>query len=198
MRLLYRLARVPVPFTLPSMFTTPRLTASRLRRLDTADIHTALAESTAELTATCDWAYGSGSKKFSHQFVSTLLTQNNRSQRVDYVVRSTLDRVAVGMVALFQNHENPREWEIGFWRRSGCRGKGLMFEAASALIPLVQPQLGATRLLLTCHEKSTHVIRIAHRLGFEQVGIIQNDMDRHGQFRQILVFALKSNLVQSA
>ncbi len=197
MRLLYRRTYAPIPFTVPAVFTTPRLIASRLTLLDTADIHAALAESTAELSATCDWAIRSGSEKFSRRFVASLLAQNKRGQRIDYVVREIIGRSTVGMVAMCRNPNSEQDWELGFWRRSSCRGNNFMVEAANALIPVVQPQLGPARLLLTCDEKSTHVIRMAQALGFEQIGIIQNDMDGRGRLRQMLVFALKQSLKTS-
>ena len=193
MKLPYHRTNAPIPFTVPAVFTTPRLIASRLTLLDTADIHTALAESTAELSATCDWAIKSGSEKFSRRFVASLLTQNKYGQRVDYVLREIIGHSAVGMMALYRNRDRPTDWELGFWRRSSCRGKNFMAEAANALIPLVQPQLRPAQLLLTCDEKSAHVIRIAQTLGFAQIGIIHNDMDARGQLRQVLVFALKQS-----
>ncbi len=191
MRLPYRKGCAKFGLTLPSIFTTERLIAARLVIQDTADIHAALAESTAELSATCDWAIGSGRERFSRRFVAGLLAENNRGQRVDYVVRESMGRAAVGMVALCGNRDSAGDWEIGFWRRSGCRGRGFMVEAARALIPVVQPQLGSAKLLLTCDEKSIHVVRMAGMLGFEKIGIIHNDMDGRGRLRQVLVFALK-------
>ncbi|NNM88279.1 MAG: GNAT family N-acetyltransferase [Phycisphaerae bacterium] len=191
MRFPYHKACAQLELALPSVFSTTRLVASRLTWQDTADIHTALAESTAELSVTCDWAVGSGSEKFSRRFVAGLLAENKRGQRADYVVREIAGRLAVGMVALCRNRDRAGDWEIGFWRRSGCRGSNFMAEVARPLISVVQPQLHAAKLLLTCDEKSTHVIRLAQNLGFAQIAIINNEMDSHGRFRQVLVFALQ-------
>ena len=193
MRFPYHKPRAQLELALPGVFTTARLVASRLTAHDTADIHAALAESTAELSVTCDWAVGSGSEKFSRRFVAGLLAENKRGQRADYLVRETAGRLVVGMVALCRNHDRAGDWEIGFWRRSGCRGRGFMAEAARALIPVVQPQLHFAKLLLTCDENSAHVIRLAQNLGFVQIAVVHNDMDRHGRLRQVLVFALQQS-----
>ncbi|MFT3817862.1 MAG: GNAT family protein [Rubrivivax sp.] len=83
-----------------------------------------------------------------------------------------------------------RKFEVGYWRRTGCGGKGLVTEGVRALSDHALRELGAHRVFLTCDDKNVRSWQLAERAGFTLEGIMVNErLDLQGRLRNTRVYA---------
>jgi len=81
-------------------------------------------------------------------------------------------------------------FEIGYWRRSGRGGKGLIGEAVRALNRMAFDRLGARRVEVRMDALNERSIRVAERAGFTFEGVLRQDARTpHGQPRDTRVYA---------
>lgn len=83
-----------------------------------------------------------------------------------------------------------RQFEVGYWRRTGWGGQGLMTEGVRALAGYALEQLGASRVYLTVDNKNTASCRLAERCGFQLEGILRNErLNLQGGLRDTRVYS---------
>jgi RimJ/RimL family protein N-acetyltransferase len=68
-----------------------------------------------------------------------------------------------------------RRFEIGYWRRTGCGGRGVVTEAAAALADLCFDRLDARRVELRMDDRNAASWRVAERIGFTLEGVLRDD-----------------------
>jgi len=68
-----------------------------------------------------------------------------------------------------------RRFEIGYWRRTGCGGRGYVTEAATALARMCFDHLAARRVELRMDDANAASWRVAERAGFTLEGVLRND-----------------------
>ena len=83
-----------------------------------------------------------------------------------------------------------RKFEVGYWCRSGCGGKGLITEGVRALADHALKELGANRVFLTCDDANVRSWKLAERAGFKLEGIMRNErLNLQGQLRSTRLYA---------
>jgi RimJ/RimL family protein N-acetyltransferase len=81
-------------------------------------------------------------------------------------------------------------FEVGYWRRSGHGGKGLIVEAVRALSRMAFDRLGARRVEVRMDAHNERSIRVAERAGFTFEGVLRQDaLDPAGGPRDTRVYA---------
>lgn len=83
-----------------------------------------------------------------------------------------------------------RRFEIGYWRRTGYGGQGLVDEAVRALVALAFGTLRAERVEIRCDAANVRSARVAERCGFTLEGRLRRDgVTPGGEPRDTLVYA---------
>ncbi|MEI6028819.1 MAG: GNAT family protein [Betaproteobacteria bacterium] len=83
-----------------------------------------------------------------------------------------------------------RQFEVGYWCRSGFGGKGLMTEGVKCLADHALQVLQASRVFLTTDEKNVASWRLAERAGFEFEGTLRNErLNLAGSLRHTRVYS---------
>jgi RimJ/RimL family protein N-acetyltransferase len=83
-----------------------------------------------------------------------------------------------------------RRFEIGYWRRSGCGGRGYVTELASALARLAFDRLDARRVEVRMDDSNIASWRVAERCGFTLEALLRGDsMTPAGGVRSTRIYA---------
>jgi ribosomal-protein-serine acetyltransferase len=82
-------------------------------------------------------------------------------------------------------------FEIGYWVRARCQGRGYATEAVRTIAERAFAELGARRLEIRMHDRNEPSWRVAERAGFALEGVLRNEQ-RHvdGALRDTRVYAL--------
>ncbi len=83
-----------------------------------------------------------------------------------------------------------RRFEIGYWRKSGCEGRGLLTEAVSAMNRLAFDTLAARRVEIRMDDANVRSWRLAERAGFTLEAVLRfNSQTPQGAPRTTRVYA---------
>lgn len=83
-----------------------------------------------------------------------------------------------------------RQFEVGYWGRTGCTGSGLLTEGVRALAEHALGTLRASRVFLTTDARNERSWRLAERAGFELEGTLRNErLDPSGRLRDTRVYS---------
>ena len=84
-----------------------------------------------------------------------------------------------------------RRFEIGYWRRAGQQGRGIITEAVLAMARLAFERLGAQRVEVRMDDANLASRRVAERAGFGFEGLLRHDgVTPQGEPRDTRVYAL--------
>ena len=83
-----------------------------------------------------------------------------------------------------------RRFEIGYWRKTGCEGRGIVTEATRAMARLAFDSLGARRVELRMDDSNERSWKVAERAGFTLEALLRFDaLNPHGEPRSTRVYA---------
>ena len=83
-----------------------------------------------------------------------------------------------------------RRFEIGYWRKTGCEGRGIVTEAAKAMARLAFDSLGARRVELRMDDSNERSWKVAERAGFTLEALLRFDaVNPRGEPRSTRVYA---------
>ncbi|MFZ0323127.1 MAG: GNAT family protein [Actinomycetes bacterium] len=109
------------------------------------------------------------------------------------VVRHAFERSSgryVGRLDLHSWDSGAPRCELGYVADSRMTGRGLMHEAAGAMLDVAW-SLGARRVQALCDSRNIRSIRFAERLGFRLEGVLRSfDRDDEGQLYDEVVLAI--------
>ena len=66
-------------------------------------------------------------------------------------------------------------FEIGYWRKTGCEGRGIATEAVRAMARLAFDSLGARRVEIRMDDNNTKSWKVAERAGFTLEAVLRFD-----------------------
>lgn len=96
----------------------------------------------------------------------------------------------VAAVGLHRMEWNVRRFEIGYWRRAGCGGRGYVTEAANALTRLAFDTLDARRVELRMDDANVASWKVAERCGFTLEALLRGDtLTPAGTVRSTRIYA---------
>jgi RimJ/RimL family protein N-acetyltransferase len=96
----------------------------------------------------------------------------------------------VGGSGLHKANWTLRQFEVGYWCRSGFGGKGLVTEGVKCLADHALQVLKASRIFLTTDEQNVASWRLAERAGFELEGTLRNErLNLAGTLRNTRVYS---------
>lgn len=180
----------PIMLNFPESFETERLFIRMALPGDGAEMNAAMAESVEALAPWMPFVHPMPSPEQSERYV--------REARVRYLERTELhmqlyDKQTGAFIGCSGAHTidwELRNFEIGYWIRTSCSGKGYIAEAVNELTELLARDFDANRIEIRCSGKNRKSAAVAERAGFKLDGVLRNNrkgMD--GELQDSLVYA---------
>jgi RimJ/RimL family protein N-acetyltransferase len=136
----------------------------------------------------------------------------DRGQTVDFIRRVNaglttgsgvvwaieLDGRAAGCISLEGIQFELRAWrldraELGYWIAPPLWGRGLMTEAAQAVVRCGFELIGLHKITVGCIAENTGSRRVIEKLGFRSVGRLEDDVWRDGRWWSVLRYELTAS-----
>ena len=102
----------------------------------------------------------------------------------------THDGTVAGTISLHRHMPLIRAAELGYWLRSDLAGRGLMTEAASAVVEYGFAERGLHRIELHVAPDNVASVRVAEKLGFRREGLLRDGSRGSGGFHDVYVYGL--------
>ena len=169
----------PLLIDVPERIETERLVLRSPRRGDGALVNAAIRDSIAELGLWLPWAGVAPTPDESEA--------NCRRQQAKFLLREDFvffifERAAdggegrlVGGTGLHRIDWVLRRFEIGYWRRSGSEGRGIVTEAVQVMTRLAFDTLGARRVEVRMDDSNERSWKVAERAGFTLEALLRFD-----------------------
>lgn len=169
----------PILLELPERIETERLVLRMPRRGDGAAVNAAVRDSIVGLAPWMPWAGKVPSLDESELHC--------RRQQAKYLLREDLallmferkadgaEGLLAGGTGLHRIDWTLRKFEIGYWRRAGCEGRGYVTEAVTALSRMAFDALGARRVEIRMDDANERSWRVAERAGFTLEALLRFD-----------------------
>jgi len=184
----------PLLIDVPERLQTERLVLRPPRPGDGAALCEAVTASLDELRPWMPWAQQAPAPEESEALARG--AQAKFLQRADLVYSiwehdgDGNERQLVGGTGLHRIDWSVPRFEIGYWRRSGHAGRGLVTEAVRALSRMAFDVLKAQRVEIRMDDCNTASWRVAERAGFTLEGVLRRDtMAVDGRVRDTRVYS---------
>jgi len=184
----------PLLIDVPERIETERLVLRAPRRGDGALVNDAVCASLAELSPWMPWAGAMPSVDESEAHCRR--QQARFILREDFVLLVFLrqgngsEGELVGCTGLHRIDWPLRRFEIGYWRKTGCEGRGFLTEAVQAVARLAFDVLDARRVEIRMDDSNAASWRLAERAGFTLEAILRFDAATpQGEARSTRVYA---------
>ena len=169
----------PILIDVPERIATERLVLRSPRAGDGPLVNKAIAVSHAELAPWMPWA---GTMPSVDESEAHCRRQQARFLlREDFVFFMFVRDAAggegelVGGTGLHRIDWTVRKFEIGYWRKTGCEGRGFVTEAVRALARLAFDALEARRVEIRMDDNNARSWRVAERAGFTLEALLRFD-----------------------
>ena len=169
----------PILIDVPERIVTERLVLRSPRAGDGPLVNDAIAVSHAELAPWMPWA---GTMPSVDESEAHCRRQQARFLlREDFVFFMFVRDAAggegelVGGTGLHRIDWTVRKFEIGYWRKTGCEGRGFVTEAVRALARLAFDALDARRVEIRMDDNNAPSWRVAERAGFTLEALLRFD-----------------------
>ena len=184
----------PLLIEVPERIETARLILRCPRRGDGAVVNAAVVASHVELDPWLPWA-------------TTLPTFEEseaicRRQQARFLLREDLVMLIFGRDASGAEGEllggcglhridwALRRFEVGYWRKTGCEGRGIVTEAVTALARMAFDDLDARRVEIRMDDNNERSWKVAERAGFTLEALLRFDsLTPGGEPRSTRVYA---------
>jgi RimJ/RimL family protein N-acetyltransferase len=169
----------PILLDLPFPIRTPRLLIRPPQTGDGRGLNEAVRESVGDLSPWMPWARGTLPSIEDSE-------ENCRRAQVRFLLRedirlSLMNRASGKLLGSSGLHRFDWErgiFEIGYWVRTSCSGKGYVTEAVNAITRYTFSELKAKRVSIHCNVVNAKSRAIPERLGFVAEGTLKNS-DRY-------------------
>ena len=169
----------PILIDVPERIETERLVLRMPTRGDGAAVNAAIGDSIVGLAPWMPWA---GAMPSVDESEVHCRRQQARFILRDDIVFLVYERQAgggegplVGSTGLHRIDWPLRRFEIGYWRRAGYEGRGLVTEWVRALARMAFDSLGARRVEIRMDDTNERSWRVAERAGFTLEALLRFD-----------------------
>jgi RimJ/RimL family protein N-acetyltransferase len=164
----------PLLIDVPQRWATERLILRCPQPGDGALVHAAQTETLDELRPWMPWAQSEPRLDDAEAYCRrTFANFILREDLVWFVLEP--DGGFVGSIGLHRIDWSLRRFELGYWRRTGRGGRGLMTEAAKAVARLAFDRLEAHRVEVRMDDENTASWKLAERAGFTHEAVLRGD-----------------------
>ena len=137
-------------------------------------------------------AWGPNDEAATRDFLTRTIAATREAPRTSWELAVVLAETGelVGGCGLMPRRLPYREWELGYVLRRDLWGRGVVPEAARAVVDFGFRQIGAHRIFALIDPENGGSIRVAERLGLRLEGTWQRDAWIHHEWRDTRVYAL--------
>jgi RimJ/RimL family protein N-acetyltransferase len=184
----------PLLIEVPERIETERLVLRPPRRGDGAMLNDAIGVSLTELGPWLPWAGAMPSVDDSEAHC--------RRQQAKFILREDFvflifargadgsEGEFLGGTGLHRIDWTLRRFEIGYWRKTGCEGRGVVTETVHAMARLAFDTLGARRVEIRMDDANVRSWKVAERAGFTLEALLRFDsLTPGGEPRSTRVYA---------
>ena len=189
----------PLLIEVPQRIETPRLILRCPRRGDGEALNVAECDTLVELLPWMPWAKSARTPAESEIYC--------RRSEAKFLLREDLpmliferlpglsgagdvEGLLLGSTGLHRMDWQLRSFEIGYWRRAGQQGRGIVTEAVLALTRLAFDRLGARRVEIRMDDSNLPSRRVAERAGYVFEGLLRQDSESpQGEPRDTRIYA---------
>jgi ribosomal-protein-serine acetyltransferase len=184
----------PLLIEVPERIETERLVLRPPRRGDGAMLNAAIGVSLVELGPWLPWAGAMPSVDESEAHC--------RRQQAKFILREDFvflifareadgsEGEFLGGTGLHRIDWTLRRFEIGYWRKTGCEGRGVVTETVRAMARLAFDTLGARRVEIRMDDANVRSWKVAERAGFTLEALLRFDsLTPGGEPRSTRVYA---------
>jgi RimJ/RimL family protein N-acetyltransferase len=181
----------PLLIDVPTEIVTERLLIRAPRAGDGTTVNAAIVESFDELHRWLPWAVTVPSVEESELWVRRSAIEFARRDELPVLLFARADGRLVGASGLHRIDWRVPRFEIGYWARTSCVGRGYVSEAARALTQLCFERFAAARVEIRMDSDNMRSRAIPERLGFTLEGTLRRDsLGTDGGLRDTCVYAL--------
>ena len=156
---------------IPETLETPRLRLRATRAGLGPIVNAAARESHEALKPWMPWAQEIATQEVSEQHCREMQLKWHAREMLDFCFLQRDDEAFVGKGGLHTIDWSVPKFEIGYWIRSSCAGRGYATEATEALVEFARSVLGACRIEITSDPRNVPSRRVAEKAGFALEGI---------------------------
>ncbi|HUQ29105.1 MAG TPA: GNAT family protein [Usitatibacter sp.] len=176
---------------IPERLETANLTLAATRAGMGAVVHEGLLESMEELKRWMPWARVDQVLEQTEIHTREAQAKWHSRLEIDFCFFRRDDASFVGKGGLHTIDWSVPKFEVGYWIRSSCSGRGIATEATAALVALGRDHLGAKRIELACDAKNAPSRRVAEKSGFTLEGIHRHARrDNAGELADKCMYAI--------
>ncbi|TDF95037.1 GNAT family N-acetyltransferase [Paenibacillus piri] len=180
----------PILYSFPESFETERLLIRAPLWGDGQAVNEAVLESMEQLRPWMPWAQRAPGVEESEAGVrrARLKFMERTDLRLHLYLKETGS--LIGCSGLHRIDWKARRFEIGYWVRTSCSGKGYITEAVDGITDFAIRQLQANRIEIRCDARNERSKRVAERLSFTFEGRLRQEVsDTNGSLRDTMIFA---------
>jgi ribosomal-protein-serine acetyltransferase len=180
----------PILLDFPESFETERLLIRAPLWGEGAVMNEAIVESQEQLKPWMPFAQTlptvEESEKFTREARLAFLNRTELHMRIF----DKLTGEFIGCSGMHQLDWDLRNFEIGYWIRSSCAGKGYMTEAVNGITDFAIRELAANRIEIRCSARNLKSAAVAERAGYTLDGILRgNRRGLDGEIHDSKVYA---------
>lgn len=184
----------PLLIDVPERLVTPRLFLRCARPGDGAAMHAAVLASLAELQPWMPWAQADTGAEEAELTARRMAARYASREDLSLLIFGRDEQGGEGLVlggtGLHRMDWSVPRFEIGYWRRSGFGGIGIVDEAVRAVSRMAFDVLRALRVEIRMDARNAASIRVAERAGFSFEGLLRQDaLDVQGVPRDTSVYS---------
>ena len=184
----------PLLIDVPERIETARLLLRPPRPGDGTMLCAAVGETLAELAPWMPWAQAAPTPQDCELQCRRMHAKfTSRGDLVYFMFERAADGAEgafVGGTGLHRIDWSVPRLEIGYWRRAGFEGRGLVAEAVRALARMAFDALGARRVEIRMDPRNECSVRVAERARFTFEGVLRQDsVDVKGAGRDTRVYS---------
>ena len=175
---------------IPESIATPRLELRATRAGMGAMVNAAVLESHGLLKPWMPWAQDRQTLEAAEEHCRHAQAQWHAREMLDFCFHRREDGEFVGKGGLHTIDWRVPKFEIGYWMRTSCSGRGYATEAACALAEFARQALGARRVEIGSDAGNAASRRVAEKSGFVLEGVLrQARRGVDGSLRDACVYA---------
>jgi ribosomal-protein-serine acetyltransferase len=184
----------PLLLDVPERIATERLVVRVPRPGDGVVVNDAVRASHAELAPWMPWAVTlpsvDESEAHCRRAQAKFLLREDLAMFVFVRGADGSEGELVGAAGLHRIDWTARTFEVGYWRKTGCGGRGLMTEAVRAMSRMAFDALAARRVEIRIDDRNVASWKLAERAGFTLEALLRFDsLTPAGEPRSTRVYA---------
>ena len=185
----------PLLIDVPERLDTARFIVRSPRRGDGPKLNEGVCASIEDLKPWMPWAQTAPSQADSEivarRAQARFLLREDLTMFIFERTRDGSEGALVGGTGLHRMDWTVRRFEIGYWRRSGHEGRGIIGEVVKALTDMAFEALSARRVEIRMDDHNQRSRAVAERAGYRFEGLLRDDaLSPSGQVRSTRIYAL--------